>query len=49
MKMEKFEKFVLAEDDVIMAIMKCDNVLPMTNEEVVEMLNEWLEDECRKR
>lgn len=49
MKMEKFEKFVLAEDDVIMAITTSDTVLPMTNEEVVEMLNEWLEDECRKR
>lgn len=47
MRQDKIEGFVLAEDDVIIAIMENDIVLPMTNKEVVEMLNEWLKDEHR--
>lgn len=48
MRQDKIESFVLAEDDVIIAIMENDIVLPMTNKEVVEMLNEWLKDEHRQ-
>ena len=48
MKLDKFESFVLAEDNVIIAITENGCVLPMTNNEVVEMLNEWLNDEHRQ-
>lgn len=44
MNTQKIDSFVLGEDNIISLITTNDLVIPLSNEEVVGMLNKWIKD-----
>lgn len=44
MNTQKIDSFVLGDDNTIIMITTNDLVIPLSNEEVVEMLNKWIKD-----
>lgn len=44
MNTQKIDSFILGDDNIINLITTNDIVIPLSNEEIVEMLNKWIKD-----